>query len=126
MEKTSILIVEDDVELGSLLGARLALKGAKPAANTSVRILPEKPEAFQIDAQSSLLAGIDKSRFPLMELGMTLDGGTWFAIYQSMKFDFGEFIQLQQILLAVYAIAFCCLFYLALRLVFRPLWKSSC
>lgn len=112
-------------EINDALRTRLAIKGNDSLADTRVHIFSEKPKDFPEKYQASVLEKIDARRFPLMEMAMQLKDGSWFVIFQSMKFDFTDLAHIQRIQIAVYTIGFCFLFYIVLRLVLSPLQKLS-
>ena len=88
------------------LRMRLAIKGVSPAEQTSIHIFPEKPQNFREPYQQDALETVDARRFPVMEIGMRLEDGSWLAIFQSMKFDFTKLTHIQYIQLVVYTTGF--------------------
>lgn len=112
-------------EINDSLRTRLAMKGFKSLSDTRIHIFHEKPKLFPEKYQEEALKNTDEKRFPLMEIGIQLKDGTWFSIFQSMKFDFTQIVYIQRLQLAIYVIGFCSLFYLVLKLVLRPLNNLS-
>lgn len=114
----------EEKEIAKALEERLVMKGFNHP-ETLVRIHADKTHAEKLPYAQVLLGTVPSSQFPLLEIGMRLQDGAWFSIFQTIKFDTRKIFIIQLIQMVVLLLLCGTLLYVLLKFVLRPLSEFS-